>query len=107
MYVCMLMSIISFLCPSLAAAHRVEVILVPCSIDVGYFYDIIFPSCFDTYQGLTSTVSRGLSKNQGQSSYSWKNVGGSRCDLSQRDLPPSIILGITALLHPTSPFIER
>lgn len=60
----MLVSIISFLCPLLAAAHRVEVILVPCSLDVGYFYDIIFPSCFDTYQGLTSTVSRGLSKNQ-------------------------------------------
>lgn len=64
MYVCMLMSIISFLCPSLAAAHGVEVILVPCSIDVGYFYDIIFPWRFDTYQGLTSTVSRGLSKNR-------------------------------------------
>ena len=31
-----------FLCPLLAAAHRMEVILTPCSIDVGYFYDIIF-----------------------------------------------------------------
>lgn len=62
-YVCMPMWIIFCVRPSLPAAHRVEVILVPCSIDVGYFY-IIFFSCFDTYQGLKSTVSRGLSKNQ-------------------------------------------
>ena len=38
----MLMSIISFLCRLLTAAHRVEVILTPWSLDVGYFYDIIF-----------------------------------------------------------------
>lgn len=64
MYVCMLMSIISFLFPSPAAAHRVEVILAPRSIDVGYFYDVIFLPRFDTYQGLRSPVSRGSSKNQ-------------------------------------------
>lgn len=45
----MLVSIISFVCPSPPAAHSVEVILAPCSLDVGYFYDIIFLSFFDTY----------------------------------------------------------
>lgn len=49
----------------------------------------------------------GYPRIKGQSSYSWKNVGGSWCDLSQRDLPQSIILGITVFLHPSSPFIER
>lgn len=39
-------------------------ILAPWSMDVGYFYDIIFLSCFEIYQGLKSTVSRGLPKNQ-------------------------------------------
>lgn len=45
----MLVSIISFVRPSPPAAHSVEVILAPCSLDVGYFYDIIFLSFFDTY----------------------------------------------------------
>lgn len=46
----MLMSVISSLCPSQAAARRLEVFLAPCSIDVSYFCDTIFFSCFDTYQ---------------------------------------------------------
>lgn len=59
-----------FLCPSPPAAHSVEVILAPCSIDVGYFYGIIFLSFFDAYQVLKSTMSRGYPRIKAQSWYS-------------------------------------
>lgn len=67
-----------------------------------------FLSCFDTYQVLTSTVSRGLSQNQSTGSVHQKNVDESWSKFFKEICHhPSFFEFLTMMfLHPTSPFAE-
>lgn len=77
--------------------------LAPWSMNVGYFCDIIFLSCFEIYreQGVIQE------SNKAQSWCGWKDTDRRRCNLSQTDLPPAVILGTaTMFLHPVAAFVK-
>ena len=68
-----------------------------------------FLSCFDTYQVLTSTVSRGLSQNQSTGSVHWKSVDESWCEFFKElcHHPSFLEFPTMMFLHPTALFAER